>query len=152
MLQAGPYPGLAAAVAGAAVAGGLLAGCAATTAQTIPGAGPAADAAAEPGFAPGYRGVQALRQSGDIVEISVEMAGARDKRGIGAYARCVAAQYALSRGYGFARHVVTNVSFEGGVWRADAVYTISRALPAGLRRIDAEVTVQNCVAQGIPTV
>ncbi len=113
---------------------------------------PAAGAATGVAFAPSYRGVQALRQSGDIVEISVEMAGARDKKDVSAYARCVAAQYALSKGYNFARHVVTNVSFEGGVWRADAVYTISRALPAGLRRIDAEVTTQGCVAQGIPTV
>ncbi len=139
-----------------AVAGGLLAGCAGATPGMAPGVAPdtASDAGAETGagFTPVYRGVQALRQSGDIIEISVEMTGARDQRDISAYARCVAAQYALTKGYSFARHVVTNVSFEGGVWRADAVYTISRALPAGLRRIDAEVTTQGCVAQGIPTV
>ena len=82
----------------------------------------------------------------------VAMTGARDNEDVAAYARCAAAQYALIRGYGFARHVRTNVAIEGGIWRGDAVYTISPALPAGLRTIDAEVTVQNCAAEGIPAV
>jgi hypothetical protein len=69
-----------------------------------------------------------------------------------AYAECAAAQYALIRGYGFARHVRTNVDNQGSLWRADAVYTISPALPRGLSTIDAEVTVQNCAENGIPTV
>ena len=36
--------------------------------------------------------------------------------------------------------------------QADAVYTISPALPRGLRTLDAEVVVQDCKANGIPTV
>jgi hypothetical protein len=68
------------------------------------------------------------------------------------YAACAAAQYALIRGFGFARHVRTNVDNQGGTWRGDAVYTISAALPEGLRTIDAEVTVRDCGARGIPTV
>jgi hypothetical protein len=80
------------------------------------------------------------------------MKGARDKADVDAYARCAAAQYALIRGYGFARHVRTNVDQTGGVWRGDAIYTISASLPAGLKTIDAEVTVRDCGAQGIPTV
>ena len=39
-----------------------------------------------------------------------------------------------------------------GLWQADAIYTISAAIPAGLRTIDAEVTVENCKSNGIPTV
>ena len=62
------------------------------------------------------------------------------------------AQYALIRGYGFARHVRTNVNEEGGIWTGDAVYTISPALPRGLRTIDAEVTVADCASRDIPTV
>jgi len=69
-----------------------------------------------------------------------------------AYARCAAAQYALIRGFGFARHVRTNVDQAGGIWRGDAVYTISSALPRGLKTIDAEVAVRDCGAQGIPTI
>jgi hypothetical protein len=68
------------------------------------------------------------------------------------YAECAAAQYALIRGYGFARHVRTNVNERGGIWRGDAVYTISPALPRGLRTIDAEVVVERCRERGIPTV
>ena len=78
--------------------------------------------------------------------------GARDAQDPIAYSRCAAAQYALIRGFGFARHVRTNVTEQGGLWRADAVYTVSPALPRGFRTIDAEVTVADCTEQGIPTV
>ncbi len=80
------------------------------------------------------------------------MTGARDNNDVAAYGECAAAQYALIRGYGFARHVRTNVDKNGSVWLGDAVYTISAALPRGLKTIDAEVTVQNCAENGIPTV
>jgi hypothetical protein len=88
----------------------------------------------------------------DLVDFRVEMTGARDNKDVDAYAACAAAQYALIRGFGFARHLRTNVEKQGGVWRGDAVYTISAALPMGLKTIDAEVTVRDCGAQGIPTV
>ena len=103
-------------------------------------------------FTPDYQGIQTLLLDDDLVNFRVAMTGARDNEDVAAYARCAAAQYALIRGYGFARHVRTNVAIEGGIWRGDAVYTISPALPAGLRTIDAEVTVQNCAAEGIPAV
>ncbi|MGB5557438.1 MAG: hypothetical protein WBN04_05440 [Paracoccaceae bacterium] len=103
-------------------------------------------------FTPDYQGIQTLLLDDELVNFRVAMTGARDNEDVAAYARCAAAQYALIRGYGFARHVRTNVAKEGGIWRADAVYTISPALPDGLRTIDAEVTVQNCEAEGIPTV
>ena len=103
-------------------------------------------------FSPTYLGIQTLLLDGDLVSFRVSMKGARDKEDVATYARCAAAQYALIRGYGFARHVRTNVAQTGGVWRGDAVYTISSALPKGLKTIDAEVTVRDCGAQGIPTV
>jgi len=103
-------------------------------------------------FTPVYNGIETLLLDKDLVNIRVAMAGARGNGDVADYARCAAAQYALIRGYGFARHVRTNVSMKGGIWRADAVYTISPALPDGLRTIDAEVTVQNCGAERIPTV
>lgn len=103
-------------------------------------------------FAPTYLGIQTLLLEGDLVDFRVAMKGARNKDDVSAYARCAAAQYALIRGYGFARHVRTNVTQTGGIWRGDAVYTISSALPKGLATIDAEVTVRDCGEQGIPTV
>ncbi len=106
----------------------------------------------ESAFAPQYKGIETLLLDGDLVNFRVEMTGARDNEDVSTYARCAAAQYALIRGFGFARHVRTNVDNQGGTWRGDAVYTISAALPKGLKTIDAEVTVRDCGAQGIPTV
>lgn len=103
-------------------------------------------------FRPVYKGIETRLLDGDLVSFLVSMTGARDNSDVAAYAECAAAQYALIRGYGFARHLRTNVVEEAGLWRADAVYTISSALPAGLRTIDAEVTVDQCRETGIPTV
>jgi hypothetical protein len=104
------------------------------------------------GFHPVYNGIETLLLDGDLVNFRVEMTGARGTEDVAAYARCAAAQYALIRGFGFARHVRTNVDNQGGTWRGDAVYTISAALPRGTRTLDAEVTVRDCGSQGIPTV
>jgi len=103
-------------------------------------------------FHPDYLGIETILMDNDLVDFRVAMKGARAKDDVAAYARCAAAQYALIRGYGFARHLRTNIAESGGIWRGDAVYTISAALPLGLRNIDAEVTVRDCAAQGIPTV
>lgn len=103
-------------------------------------------------FKPGYRGIETILMADDLVDFRVEMTGARNRDDVSNYARCAAAQYALIRGYGFARHLRTNIAETGGIWRGDAIYTISASLPQGLRTIDAEVTVRDCGAQGIPTV
>jgi hypothetical protein len=103
-------------------------------------------------FDPQYGGVDTRLLDGDLVNFLVTMRGARDAQDVDRYAACAAAQYALIRGYGFARHLRTNVEEEGGVWRGDAIYTISAALPRGLKTIDAEVVAADCAEQGIPMV
>lgn len=103
-------------------------------------------------FAPAYQGIDTLLLDGDLVNFRVAMTGARNDEDVAAYARCAAAQYALIRGFGFARLVRTTVAQSGEIWRGDAVYTVSAALPPGFRTIDAEVTVRDCGEQGIPTV
>jgi hypothetical protein len=103
-------------------------------------------------FTPGYQGIETIRLDESLVAFRVAMTGARGEADVDAYARCAAAQYALIRGAGFARHVRTTVDQSAGIWRGDAVYTISASLPLGLRNIDAEVTVKDCAAQGIPTI
>lgn len=110
------------------------------------------DTVAQGDYAPDYRGIETILLDGDLVNFRVAMRGARNELDVEAYARCAAAQYALIRGAGFARHVRTTVAERGGEWRGDAVYTISAALPRGLRTIDAEVAVRDCGVQGIPTV
>jgi hypothetical protein len=101
---------------------------------------------------PGYLGIQTVLMADEMVNFRVAMTGARDEADVEIYGRCAAAQYALIRGFGFARHVRTQVAKTGTTWRGDAVYLISAALPDGIRTIDAEVTVRDCGEQGIPTV
>ena len=127
---------------GAAAMAAALTGC---------GGSEGATDTAQP-FAPVYRGIETRLLADDLVGFVVEMEGARAPADVTDYARCAAAQYTLIRGYGFARHVRTRVAQEAGVWRADAVYTISPALPDGLQTIDAEVTLEDCTTRGIPTV
>jgi len=103
-------------------------------------------------FAPDYLGIETRLLDNDLVAFGVKMKGARTKADVADYAKCAAAQYALIRGYGFARHVRTKVEESGGIWSGDAVYTISAALPQGLLTLDAEVVVSNCKDDGIPTV
>ncbi|HBB84777.1 MAG TPA: hypothetical protein DC031_16255 [Sulfitobacter sp.] len=103
-------------------------------------------------FIPDYKGVETQLLDGDLVQFNVAMTKALSNQDVSDYAECAAAQYTLIRGYGFARHVRTNVTEEGGIWRADAVYTISPSLPKGLKTIDAEVTAFQCAERGIPTV
>lgn len=118
-------------------------------------AGCDAGADAQPGSQPAlfeFLGVETRLLDEGLVNVRVEMRGARGRGDVAAYAECAAAQYTLIRGYGFARHVRTNVDEEAGLWRADAVYTVSPALPRGVQTIDAEVVVADCAEQGIPTV
>ncbi len=103
-------------------------------------------------FDPQYDGVETRLLEDDLVNFHVTMRGARGNADVDAYSECAAAQYALVRGFGFARHVRTNVTRDGEDWRGDAVYTVSPSLPRGLKTIDAEVIVAACDENGIPTV
>ena len=125
---------------------------AAAVAVTALGACVAATGAVTEAQALSYKGVDTRLLDGDLVNFHVRMTGAVDGEPVIAYAECAAAEYTLIRGFGFARHVRTNVSEQAGIWRADAVYTISPALPEGLRTMDAEVVRANCRERGIPTV
>ncbi|EAQ26981.1 MULTISPECIES: hypothetical protein [unclassified Roseovarius] len=110
------------------------------------------ESAAPAPFAPEYQGIETRLLDGDLVNFHVRMRGARDAKDVERYAECAAAQYALIRGYGFARHLRTSVAEQAGIWQGDAVYTISAALPRGLLTIDAEVVAANCAENGIPMV
>ncbi|MCT8161162.1 hypothetical protein [Pseudoruegeria sp. SHC-113] len=103
-------------------------------------------------FEPSYQGIETRLLDGDLVSFRVTMQGARDNQDVAEYAECAAAQYTVIRGYRYARHVRTNVAEQRGVWYGDAVYTISPALPEGLKTIDAGAAVETCAETGIPTV
>lgn len=110
-----------------------------------------AQAATTP-FTPEYLDIGTRLLDGDLVAFDVKMRGARNNQDVADYAECAASQYALIRGYGFARHVRTAVDKRGEVWEGDATYVISDALPDGLAKIDAEVAVAACKENGIPTI
>ncbi len=137
-----------------ALALAFLGGLAACAQAGAPGTAPAAKADAA-GLA--YQGVDTRLLGDDLVEFRVALkstaAGrAASARDVEAYARCAAAQYTLIRGYGFVRHLRTTINEKDGVWTGDAFYTISPALPEGLKTIDAEVTAADCAQNGIPMV
>jgi hypothetical protein len=103
-------------------------------------------------YPPAWLGIETRLLRDDLVGFRVAVRHADSQRLVEDYAACAAAQYALIRGHGFARHVRTQIAQDGAVTRADAVYTISAALPRGVALIDAETTVRDCGARGIPTV
>lgn len=99
-----------------------------------------------------HEGVETRLLDDDLVNFRVSMDGDVTRGDLDRYARCAAAQSALIRGFGFARHVRTTATEEAGLWVADAVYTVSPALPRGVQTLDAEVVTADCAEQGIPTV
>ena len=129
--------------AGAAACGVLLAGCAASV--------PAPEVSRAPTSAQ-FGAVETRLLDGDLVNFLVSYQGDNGQETVAEFSECAAAQYTQIRGFGFAQHVRTKVSQEAGIWRAAAVYTISPALPEGLRQLDAEVVLANCRDNGIPTV
>ncbi len=99
-----------------------------------------------------YLGIETRMMDDELVNIRVAMKHARGPEDIDAYTGCAAAQYAAVKGYGFARHVRTILSERGGVYRADAVYTVSAETPRGITIIEAEKALADCAAQSIPAV
>jgi len=118
--------------------------------------GPASAPAERGRPGPDYLGVETRLLDDDLVNLIVAVegagAGAAAERAVQDYAPCAAGGYALIRGFGFARHVRTTATEEAGLWVADAVYTVSPALPRGVATLDAEVVTADCAEQGIPTV
>lgn len=102
-------------------------------------------------FAPTYEPIETQLLDVDLVSFKATVHGARGPGDLRDATDCAAAQYALIRGYGYARHIRTNLSVEGVVWEADAAYTISIDLPRGTNTLDAAATVTECQARGLPT-
>lgn len=109
-------------------------------------------AAAPVDEAPVYKGAETQALDDELVNVRVTLKGGRGAADIDAYSRCAVAHHAQAGGYGFARHLRTNVAQQGGLWRGDAVYTVSSERPRGLKTIDAAATLRDCGEQGIPTI
>lgn len=103
-------------------------------------------------FEPDYRGIETNLLSEDLVSFDLTMTGARDAADLRRYGDCAAAQYALIRGYGYARHLRTTTQRSNEIWTANAIYTISAERPPGIEIIVAEDMVATCLDAEIPTV
>ncbi len=103
-----------------------------------------------PGGVPDYRGVATEVMGDGLVNFRLSLRGSPGPDLLEDYGRCAAARMASAGGFGFARHVRTLVSKQAGIWHADAIYTITAALPRGIDTIDAEVVARDCDERGIP--
>lgn len=112
---------------------------------------PAPDAEAGDALKAEYLSSQVVLMGGDLVQAKVAAKGRDAEAAVAEYARCAVAGFALKNNAGFVRNVRTLTGKEGGIWRADAVYSVTSALPVGVQTIDAEVTVADCAERGIPT-
>ena len=98
-----------------------------------------------------YNGIETILLDDDLVNFRLAMTGGK-QQDLEAYARCAVARYAQIRGYGYARHIRTNVVHDSNRWNGDVVYVISAELPRGLKLIKAGETLAECEKLEIPTV
>lgn len=115
--------------------------------ETTPGAVPED----EP-FEPEYQLIETRLLDDDLVAFDLTMLGARNALDVRRYGDCAAAQYALIRGYGYARHIRTTTQRSGERWTGDAIYTISAEEPVGAEVLVAQDVVFACTEEEIPTV
>lgn len=118
--------------AGAAILAAALAGCAAVGAEPLAAEGP----------------VTAAFLDADLLRVTLGVRGQADPEWLRRQTDCAAAAALIGHASNFARHVRTTVTEEGGISRADAVYTVSPTLPAGPAVIDAESVAAHCREQG----
>ena len=102
--------------------------------------------------APEYGPVTTSFLSDDLLQVSAEVGRQSPEDLLKGYTECAAAEAMVLRGTPFARHVRTLTEVEGGIRRADAIYTVSTERPEGGNVLEAEVLMAVCEAAGIPGV
>ena len=80
----------------------------------------------------------------DLVIVAVEIEGVPEAEGLREVTDCALAEALLDGEARYARHVSTNITEGSGISRADAVYTVSTARPAGDFVIVAEERAAAC--------
>ena len=103
-------------------------------------------------FGPSYDGIEAVALDDTLINIRASVSGDATADDAIMYAECAVAQFALFKGSSFARQLRTTVDTVDGALVADTAYTISEDVPAGVRKMDAEVVMAACRDAGIPTV
>jgi len=103
-------------------------------------------------FGPSYDGIEAESLDDTLINIRATVSGDATADDAIQYAECAVAQFALFNGSSFARQLRTTVETVDGALVADTAYSISEDVPAGVRKMDAEVVMAACRDAGIPTV
>lgn len=85
-----------------------------------------------------------------LVEVIAEMKQGVDADSAFAYATCALASWAKRTGTPYARHVRTLTQGVGGRVRLASLFTVSRSEPMGLSVVEADATLAQCEARGIP--
>ena len=101
---------------------------------------------------PDDRGIETMQFADDLMNSRVELTNALSLTDDEDYARHAAEDYALIRGWGFARHIRSGVEQDKNIWTADAYYTISGGLPREIKTIKAGAVALAFAEHGIPTV
>jgi len=101
---------------------------------------------------PSYDGIEAESLDDTLINIRATVSGDATAEDAIQYAECAVAQFALFNGSSFARQLRTTVETVDGALVADTAYSISEDVPAGVRKMDAEVVMAACRDAGIPTV
>jgi hypothetical protein len=105
----------------------------------------------EPPEPPTYGPVVIAELAENLVQVKLSMTTQTVENHITEMANCNLASYALQVGRRYARHLRTNAYEEDGLWRADAVYSLSDGRPRG-QVIDAATLVVACSNNNIPMV
>ncbi|MDU8945883.1 hypothetical protein [Ovoidimarina sediminis] len=80
----------------------------------------------------------------NIVQVVVAVEGVPDPAVIRTATDCAAAEAAMLQRLDFARHVRTAMREEGGIRRADAVYSVTKDVPRGDFILDVAVQAEAC--------
>ncbi|MRX50593.1 hypothetical protein GI374_09070 [Paracoccus sp. S-4012] len=107
----------------------------------------------QPGESPQIAGRPARGAIGEgarLVEVTANLKQGVDADTAFAYATCALAGWAKRTGTPYARHIRTLQQSAGGRLRVASVFTVSGQEPMGLSVVQADATLAECEARGIP--
>ncbi|MDO5643859.1 MAG: hypothetical protein Q4G26_15915 [Paracoccus sp. (in: a-proteobacteria)] len=90
------------------------------------------------------------RPAAELVSVQVRLQQGVDESTAFAYATCTLAAWSKTTNTPYARHIRTISRQERGQVVAESIFTMSRAVPIGLRVMEQEKTLRDCGAHGIP--
>lgn len=101
-----------------------------------------------------FVGVSVVRvdgdRRGDLIKVDARLRRGVDADVAFAYATCALAGWADKNKTDFARHIMSIQKRQNGQLQIDAIYTLSKSRPMGLRVMETNPTLRDCRDRGIP--